>query len=91
MLLQDLAKIHPVKLVPGKNDDVLIILLREIAQVLADRVGCSLIPARATRCLLRGEDFDKTPREPVERIALMNVPVQRGRVELREDVNVADV
>ena len=53
-------------------------------EVLPDGVGRALIPGVAARRLLRGHDLDEAAGEIVEPVALLDVPMQRRAVELRE-------
>src|SRR5262249_18791407 len=60
-------------------------------EVLSDGVGGALIPGHAFRGLLRRHDLDETGRELIEAIALLDVAVQRTRVELSEDEDPSNV
>jgi len=57
--------------------------------VLAHCVCRPLIPRRVGERLLRRQHLDEPSREMIEFIRLRNVPVERRRVELREQVNPA--
>ncbi len=83
VLMKQRPEIHPVKLVPAQDEEIIVRLLEEITQVLADRVGRALIPLRPLGRLLGGEDVDKTAREIIELVARLDVPVKRHAVELR--------
>ena len=51
--------VHAVEVV-AREDEVLIYLVgQEVAELLANRVGCALIPVEAVFGLFGGEDFDK--------------------------------
>ena len=51
--------VHAVEVV-AREDEVLIYLVgHEVAELLANRVGCALIPVEAVFGLFGGEDFDK--------------------------------
>ena len=89
VLMQQRAKIHPVKLIAAQDEVVIVGLLQEIAHVLPHGVGCSLIPLRAFGRLLRGEDIDKAAREIVELVARLDVAMQRHAVELRQHIDRA--
>ena len=52
---------------------------------LAHRVRRALKPRGAVGCLLGGKDLDEAAREHVETIRLRDVPVERRRVELRQN------
>ncbi len=84
VLLDDRAEIHPVKLIAGKNEDVLVRRVGEVAEVLPDGIGRALVPGVAARRLLRGHDLDEAVGKIVELVALLDVPMQRGTVELGE-------
>ena len=84
VLMQQRAKIHPVKLVAAQDQVVIVRPLEEVAHVLPHRVGRSLIPLRALRRLLRGENVDEAARKIVELVARLNVAMQRHAVELRQ-------
>jgi hypothetical protein len=64
--------------------------LQDVAHVLPDGVGISLVPRAADRRLLGRKDVHETGREAVELEALLDVTVKRHGVELREDVDVAN-
>ena len=81
-------KIHPVKLVARKYQNVLDIRLLDVSQLLADRVGCSLVPGFALVCLLSSQDFDEASSETVEPISLTHVPMETHRIELRQHINL---
>jgi hypothetical protein len=87
VLLEHLTKIHPIELIAAENDEVLVRILQEIAQVLPNRVSRTLVPVRVRGRLLSGKDLDEAPREIVELVARIDVLVQRRRVELRQDVD----
>jgi hypothetical protein len=44
VLAQDLAVVHPVKLVATKNEIVIDLTFEKVVEVLPDSVRCSLIP-----------------------------------------------
>ena len=58
--------------------------LLEMLEILPHRVGRALVPGIAARRLLRRHDLDEAVGEIVELIALLDVPMQRRAVELRE-------
>jgi hypothetical protein len=63
----------------------------EMGKILADCVGGSLIPAGMFKSLLRGEDFDKPVGKRVKHIGLPNMLVQRGGIELGDNVNLPQI
>ena len=87
MLADHLTIIHPVELVSAEDDKIFATMLQKVSHVLADRIGCALIPLRALGGLLSGQNFDETWGEIVELIALVDMGVQRGAVELSKNVN----
>src|SRR5205085_10294658 len=66
MLMQQCAKIHPIKLIAAENEIVIERVFEEVAHVLADGIGGALIPLRTFRSLLRGQNVDEAAREIVE-------------------------
>ena len=64
--------------------------VQEVAQILAHGVGCALVPTRTLRGLLGGEDLNEAFAKLVELVAGVDVPVQRGAVELRQHVDLAE-
>ena len=73
MLMQQRAKIHPVKLIAAENEIVIERALEEVAHVLAHRIRSSLIPLRTFRRLLRRQNVDKAARKIVELVAGLNM------------------
>ena len=73
MLMQQSAKIHPVKLIAAQDEIIIERALEEVAHVLPHSVGCSLIPLRAGRRLLSGKNIHEAAREIVELIARLNM------------------
>src|SRR6185436_15479453 len=57
---------------------------------LTDRVGRPLEPLAPVEGLLGREDVDETLRERGEPVGLVDVAMQAGAVELREDVDSID-
>src|SRR5262249_46916212 len=77
-----------------RQDEVLIdIPLGKEPQILAHGVRRACKPVWAVRRLLGGEYFDKAGREAGARqgIGACDMPVERGRVELRQDVNTMNL
>ena len=56
-----------------------------MVEVLADRVGRTLIPSLLVARLLGGENVDEATAETVELISLLDVLMERRRIELRQD------
>ena len=89
--MQHMPKIHPIKLIARENDDVFVILLEDIVEVLPHGIGGALIPMGAARGLSSRQDLHEPTREPIERITLVNVPMERRGIKLRQDVHEPDV
>ena len=89
--LEHPREVHQVELVPGEDQHVAEVVVGEVALVLPHRVGGALEPVLALRCLLGGEHLDESAGEQVQPVGLRDVPVERCRVELREDEDAADV
>jgi hypothetical protein len=60
-------------------------------EIPADGISRALIPVRTFFGLLSGEDIDKATAKRVEMINALNVPMQRRRVELRQQEDAIDV
>ena len=87
------AEIHAVELVAREDQHVFDAGLREVAQILAHRVGRALIPIVpfvGFHRLLRGQDFDEAAAEVVEPIRAADVAVQADRQKLRQHVDLVD-
>jgi hypothetical protein len=82
-----MAEVHPVELVAAEDEGVIEIVVEEMEEVFANGVGGALIPGSIGKGLFGGEDFDETAGEMVELIALGNVAMEGGGVELGEEVN----
>jgi hypothetical protein len=91
VLLDDLPEIHPVELVAGEDEDQVVGIFPEMDQVAAHGVGRSLVPVEALLGLLGREDVHEAAAERVKLVGALNVPVQRGRVELRQQEDPVDV
>jgi hypothetical protein len=86
-----LLVIHPIQMVAGEDEVMARRMPCEVTCRLTYGVGCSLEPVRIVGCLLGGEDFDKTLREVVEPVRHRDVTIERGGIELRQNVDAADV
>src|SRR5262245_5941904 len=64
---------------------------REVPRCLSYGIGRPLEPVRIVRRLLGRKNLDKTLREPVEPVRHRDVAVERGGIELRQDVDAPDV
>jgi hypothetical protein len=89
--VDELAVVHAIQMVAGKDQVVLRLVLREVPGRLTDRIRRALIPVRIVRRLLGRKDLDEPAGESIESIGIGDVAVERGRVELRQDVDAADV
>jgi hypothetical protein len=85
MLTGEVGEIEAVELVPREDQDEVLVLQVLVVQVLADGIGGALIPGLLVTGLLGGEDVDETTAETIELVGLLDVLMQRSRVELRED------
>ena len=90
MSLDDRLKVHLVQLVTRENQRVLEVVVLEVLEILADRICRPLIPTRAGEALLGRQQFDEAATEVIELVALRDVPVQRSRVELRQQVDATE-
>ena len=91
MTFHQLAVIHLVKLITAKNEEIFPGFLEEVFQILPHRIGRPLVPTGTRRSLLCRENLHKTSRaENVEFVSSANVLMQGSRVELGQDVNVAN-
>jgi hypothetical protein len=91
VVLDDLPEIHPVKLIARENQHELMGKIPEMLKVAPHRVRRALIPVRALLGLLGGEDVHEAAAEGIEVESVLDVPVQRSRVELRQQENPVDV
>ena len=89
--LDELGVVHPVQVVAGQDQVVLGVERLEVTARLAHGVGGALEPAVVVGRLLGRDDVDEPLREPVEPVGLADVAVERGRVELRQDVDAPDL
>ena len=90
MLGDDLAEIHPVKLVPGQDQHVVVRVGAEMDEIAADGIGRALVPVGVLFGLLRRHDIDKSLAEGIEVVGALHMAVQGGRVELRQQEDAVD-
>lgn len=85
-----LGEIHLVELVAGEYEvvEVFSLVTLEMVHVFSHGIRGSLIPASSGICLFGGEDVDETLPERIEFIGLLDMFVERSRVELGEQVYV---
>src|ERR1700722_15434427 len=86
MLLQKQPVIHPIKLAAAEDEIEFVGAFEEIAEILTHRVCRALVPARGFRRLLSRENLDKILRKIIKFIAGIDMAMQRGTVELRQDI-----
>ena len=91
VVIHEGAVVHPVELVAGKDQVVVHIPLLKQPLVFAHRIGGAFKPARALGGLLRSQHLHETLAEAGgEVVALGEVPVEGGAVELRQHVHLVD-
>ena len=83
--VDQLAEVHAIEMIAREDQVVVGVVAVEVARGLAHGVGRALEPVRALGRLLGGEHLDEAVREEVEPVGLRDVPVERRRVELRQD------
>ena len=66
VLGDQLAKIHPVKLVAAQDEQVLEVMRQKMQQVLSHGVGRALVPGRVGESLFRRQNLHKAPRKMIE-------------------------
>ena len=86
-----LGVVHPVEMIAGQDQVVVGLVAREVPRGLADGVGRALKPAGVVGRLLGRQDLDEALAEQIHPVGLRDVPVQRRRVELRQDEDPPDV
>ena len=89
--IDHLVVVHAVQVIAGENQVVVGVMAREVAGGLPDGIGRALIPVGIVGRLLGGQDLDEALAEQVHAVGLVDVPVQRRRVELRQDEDAADI
>ena len=87
----EIGVVHPVQMVAGEDEVVVGWMLAEVPRRLAHGVGRALIPVRVVGRLLGREDLDESAGEAIEPVGVRDVTVERGRVELRQHEDAADV
>ena len=81
--------IHPIEMVPSKNQDIIVCQswIENIGLIVLDGIRCALIPLFAHQRLLRCEDLDEPAAIRIKAVRLRNMSIQGDRVELGQDVN----
>ena len=87
----DLRVVHAVEVIAREDQVVVGFVPRDVARRLADGVGRALEPVRVVRRLFGRQDFDEALAEQIHPVGLADVPVERRRVELRQDEDAPDV
>ena len=87
MLLDHTLEIHPIQLVAAQDQQVIEVISEEVNQILAHGIGGALVPGSIRQGLLGGEDLDEAAGKQVKLVRLGNMPVQRGGIELGQNVN----
>src|SRR5262245_41103148 len=92
MPFDEIHIVHAVQMISRKNDVLVDIPFVEEPTIFAYGVGGAFEPAWALGCLLRGQYFDKSLRKTggSRSIGARYMPVERCRIELRQDVNLFD-
>ena len=90
VLLDHLLKIHPIQLVAAQDEQVVEIVVHKVDEIFPHRVRRAFIPRCVVERLLRREDFHEAGGELVELVGARNVAVQRGGIELRQNVNAPE-
>ena len=57
------AEVHPVELIAGEDEHVVVLGLIDVAQVLPHGVGGALVPVLGVERLLRGQNLDEAGAE----------------------------
>ena len=82
--------VHPVELVSRKDELIVVLKSDEPMQVLTHGIRRTLEPIRIRHRLLGRKDFDESSGEGIEPVAVDDVMIQRGRIELRENENLLE-
>jgi hypothetical protein len=90
VLREHQTEVHPVKLISAQDEKIFVGPLEEVTEVLAHRVGRSLIPFVISRRLLGGKNMDEIVAEVVEAIGARDVAVERLAVVLCQDIHLLD-
>ena len=91
VLSDNAAKIHAIELIAAQDEHEIEIVIQEVSEILAHRIGGPLIPRVIGECLFRSQNFHEPSRKMIELVGLGDMPVERGRVELGEEVNALQI
>ena len=89
--IDHLVVVHAVQVIAGENQVVVGVMAREVARGLPDGIGRALVPAGIVGRLLGGQDLHEALSEQIHPVGLVDVPVERCRIELRQHEDAADV
>ena len=78
---------YPVQLVARQYQNVIVVYTGKMMNILPDRIRRSLIPVVALLSLFGRRDVSATTKRIEPICMLMNMAMQRSRVELREPVD----
>ena len=87
MLVDDFAEVHPVELVAGEDQDEIMGMGVEVLKIAPHGIGCPLIPRGAEVGLFGGKQVDEPGAKRIEMKTFVDVPVQRSRQELGQQVD----
>ncbi len=91
VLGDDIPEIHPIQLVAAQNDELFEIVVQEMDEIFPHRVRRPFIPRGVGERLLRREDFhEPAAGKFVELVGARDVAVQRGRIELCQNVDAPE-
>jgi hypothetical protein len=91
MRFQHQVVIHLVELVAGEDQGVFEIVLQEMVHTLPYGIGRALVPGLVAHGLFSGKDIHKGRTEKTEMIGVLDMLVQGGRIELRQDKHALDL
>jgi hypothetical protein len=91
VLSHNTAIVHPVQLVAAQNEQVIEMMVQKMNEIFSHGISGALVPGRVRKRLLRGQYFHEAAGKMIEFVRLRNVPVHRGRVELCEDIDAAEM
>jgi hypothetical protein len=86
-----LAVVHAIQMIAREDQVIVRFVALEMPSRLPDGVCSALEPVRVLWCLLGCEDLDEAVREHIHTVGLADMPIERGRVELRQDEDAPDV
>ena len=85
-----LVELHPIEVVAGEDQVVVGVQADEVRHRAPHGVGRALEPVGVLGRLLGGDDVDERLREVVEAVGLVDVPIERRGVELRQHEDAPD-